>query len=43
MPQDDRLVSAPSRTQLTKTSQQNTLNLVNAMVNRLTVSLDGEV
>ena len=29
-------------TQLTATSNQNTLDLVNAMVNRLTISLDGE-
>lgn len=29
-------------TQLTETSQQNTLDLINTMVNRLTVSLDGE-
>jgi hypothetical protein len=29
-------------TQLTKTSQQNTLDRVNAMVNRLTISLDGD-
>jgi integrase/recombinase XerD len=30
-------------TQLTLTSQQNTLDLINAMVNRLTISLDGAV
>jgi len=30
-------------TQLTETTQQNTLGLVNTMVNRLTISLDGEV
>jgi len=30
-------------TQLTETTQQNTLDLVNNMVNRLTISLDGEV
>jgi integrase/recombinase XerD len=42
MSQDNRPLSAPSRTQLTETTQQSTLDLVNTMVNRLTISLDGE-